>query len=94
MIQLLARRCKTGSFVILEIPFFLSVKCNSGKTPIHIKKILLISKNYVNSMNAHKPFHYGINYVNAANRYPSKTDETQTDILSKPTRRKPISKNR
>ena len=39
--------------------------------------IMLISKNYVNNINAHKSFHHEINYVNAANRYPPKTDGTQ-----------------
>ena len=45
-------------------------------------------------MNAHKSFHHEINCVNASNRYPSKTDGTQTDIPQKPTKRKPISRKK
>ena len=70
MRQFMARRYKTGLFVILGIYLFLSVKCNSGKSKTTIPKIMLISKNYVNSMNAHKSFHHEINYVDALNRYP------------------------
>ena len=84
------RRYEMQRCAILQIPrvqlnvgiyLFASVKCNRRWQDTYTHKNMFISKKYVISMNAHKYFHHGINYVNAAN--PS--------IPQKPTALKPIS---
>ena len=99
MRQFTARRYKTGSFVTVGIYLFASVKCSRKWQDTYTHKNMFISKKYVVSINAHKSFHHGIDYVNAANRYPSKnrrdsnrylakTYKTQTYIPQKPIKHK------